>query len=142
MEDVKVIEGKIAVDDRGTVKFINDFNFKGVKRFYQVENHNRNMVRAWHCHNYEGKYVYVVKGAVLIGTIKDFENKNSVPQKFILCEELPKILWIPPKHGNGFMTLRNDTIIQFFSTATLEESMDDDIRLPFDKWWIWDIENR
>ena len=37
--DIAILDGGIATDDRGCVRFVNDFNFKGVKRFYQVENH-------------------------------------------------------------------------------------------------------
>ena len=66
---MEIFEGKIIADDRGTVRFINDFNFVGVKRFYQVENHRRGFIRAWHGHRKEGKYVYVVNGAALIGVV-------------------------------------------------------------------------
>ena len=66
---VKIINGGIAVDDRGSVRFINDFEFKGVKRFYHVDNHKRGFIRAWHGHKKEGKYVYVVDGAALIGLV-------------------------------------------------------------------------
>ncbi len=34
-----VINGKIAVDDRGSLSFVNDFTFDRVKRFYLVNNH-------------------------------------------------------------------------------------------------------
>ena len=40
------------------------------------------------------------------------------------------------------MTLTDDAIVQFFSTSTLEESKGDDIRFPYDKWNIWNIEYR
>jgi hypothetical protein len=33
MEETKVLNGGLAVDDRGSVSFVNDFNFEGVKRF-------------------------------------------------------------------------------------------------------------
>ena len=41
MEKCKVLNGGIFVDDRGPLRFVNEFNFEGVKRFYQVENHER-----------------------------------------------------------------------------------------------------
>jgi len=141
MENTKLIEGKIAADDRGTVKFVNDFNFEGVKRFYQVENHRRGFIRSWHCHRLEGKYVYVVTGAALIGVV-EFEKDDAIPQKFVLCEELPKVLWIPPGYGNGFMSLRDNTKIIFYSTSTMEETKGDDIRFAYDKWNVWEEEYR
>ena len=65
----KLINGGISVDDRGSVRFVNDFNFEGVKRFYQVENHDNNFIRAWHGHEREGKYVYVTSGSILVGVV-------------------------------------------------------------------------
>ena len=39
MKEVNLINGGVAVDDRGSVRFVNDFDFEGVKRFYQVQNY-------------------------------------------------------------------------------------------------------
>ncbi len=139
MEEVKIMVGDKAVDDRGTVTFVNDFDFSGVKRFYQVENHTVNFIRAWHGHKKEGKYEYVAKGTALIGVV-NLETEQV--QKFILSSKSPRVLWIPPNHANGFMNLEEDTIIQFFSTSALEQSLKDDIRFPWDKWNIWNIEYR
>lgn len=137
---MKVFEGKIIADDRGTVRFINDFDFEGVKRFYQVENHKSGYIRAWHAHNREGKYIYVVTGAALIGIV-DFNDESAVPKKFVLSAEIPKVLWVPPCNANGFMSLREDTRIMFYSTSTLEESVGDDIRFAYNKWDIWSLED-
>ena len=151
MENIspKILSGGVAVDDRGSVRFVNDFNFEGVKRFYQVENHERGFIRAWHGHRKEGKYVYVAKGSALVGAVNlpcdDDPEYQIIPEdlkKFVLSAQAPKILWIPPGHANGFMSLEENTIIQFFSTSSLEESLDDDIRFPYNKWDIWSIEKR
>ena len=66
---VELINGGVAVDDRGQLSFVNDFDFTDVKRFYMVENHEQGFIRAWHGHKKEGKYVYVPSGAILIGTV-------------------------------------------------------------------------
>ena len=145
----KIINGGLATDDRGTLKFVNDFDFHGVKRFYQVENHARGFIRAWHGHRKEGKYVYIAKGVALVGVVNlpcedDPDYKIILPnvEKFVLSSEAPRILWIPPGYANGFMTLTDDAVLQFFSTSTLEESLDDDVRFPYNKWNIWEIEKR
>src|SRR5262245_66287388 len=59
----RLIAGGIAVDDRGAVRFVNDFDFAGVKRFYWVTNHRSGLVRAWHAHRRETKHVTVLRGA-------------------------------------------------------------------------------
>ena len=150
-----LISGGVAVDDRGSLRFINDFDFSGVKRFYQVNNHRQGFIRAWHGHKKEGKYVYVVKGSALVGAV-EMEVREHIegvahdglisPEgevfKCVLSSQAPKVLWIPPGYANGFMSLTEDTIIQFFSTSTLEESLGDDVRFPYNKWNIWDVDYR
>jgi dTDP-4-dehydrorhamnose 3,5-epimerase-like enzyme len=139
MSLTKLINGGVSVDDRGSVRFVNDFNFDGVKRFYQVENHSKGFIRAWHGHKKEGKYVYVVNGSALIGVVNmDSEEIN----KFVLSSQTPKVLWIPPGHYNGFKSLEENTKILFFSTSTIEESLGDDIRESHDKWNIWEEDYR
>ena len=154
MQD-NIISGGVAVDDRGSVRFVNDFDFSGVKRFYQVDNHKQGFIRAWHGHVGEGKYVYVAKGSALVGAV-EMEVREPIegvandglitPEgevfKCVLSSQCPKVLWIPPGYANGFMNLTQDTIIQFFSTSTLEESLGDDIRFHYDRWNIWDQEYR
>ena len=136
---VKVLEGGVAVDDRGQLSFVNDFNFSDVKRFYMVENHSLGFIRAWHGHKKEGKYVFVPNGAILIGCV-NLETEEI--DKFVLSSSKPQVLYIPPGYANGFMNLQNNTKVMFFSTSTLEESMGDDIRFEWDKWNIWHIERR
>ncbi len=134
-----LVSGGQNVDDRGVVRFVNDFDFKNVKRFYQVENHRCGFIRAWHGHKIEEKYIYVVRGSALVGAVNlDTEEIQS----FILSSKNPRILWIPKNHANGFMTLEEDTILIFFSSLSIEESKQDDIRYPYDKWNIWKIEYR
>ena len=136
---VKVLEGGVAVDDRGQLSFVNDFDFKDVKRFYMVENHEQGFIRAWHGHKKEGKYVFVPNGAILIGCV-NLETEEI--DRFVLSSSKPQVLYIPPGYANGFMNLQNNTKVMFFSTSTLEDSIGDDIRFEWDKWNIWNIERR
>lgn len=140
MDSTRIIPGGRTFDDRGFLSFVNDFDFHNVKRFYIVSNYQQNFVRAWHGHRYEGKYVLVVSGAALVGIV-NLETEKIVG-RYGLSEEQPKVLWIPPNHANGFMTLKKDTKVMFFSTSTLEKSKGDDVRFPYDKWNIWDINYR
>lgn len=136
---VNLVSGDVVVDERGTIKFVNDFDFKNVKRFYEVENHHRGYIRAWHGHRHEHKYVYVSEGSILIGAVS---LETEEVESFVLSSKKPRVLWIPPNHANGFMTLEEHTRVFFFSSYTLEESKGDDLRFPYDKWNIWNIEYR
>ncbi len=99
-----------------------------------VENHRQGFIRAWHGHKIEGKYVYVTSGSALIGTVN---MDTLIVEKTILSAKQPRILYIPPNHYNGFKNLEENTSVIFFSTSTLSESANDDIRLPYDQWDIW-----
>ena len=138
---MEIMTGGIFADDRGKLRFVNEFDFSKVKRFYQVENHRQGFIRAWHGHINEGKYVYVPQGSALVGLVP-LEHKSATPHKVTLTSEKPQVLWIPPNHANGFMSLEENTIIMFFSTSSLEESKGDDIRFPYDKWNIWEEDYR
>lgn len=131
-----LISGDSYIDERGTLRFINDFDLKNIKRFYQVENHRVGFIRAWHGHKHEEKYMYVASGSAYVGVV---DLSTGEIQKFILSAEKPRILWIPANTAHGYMNLEPDTKIIFFSSAMLEESKKDDLRFPFDKWNIWDI---
>lgn len=147
-----VINGDLFTDDRGTISFINDFNPTncGVKRFYTIKDHSIGKIRAWHGHVKEAKYVYVPSGTALIGIVpmeyisetdQYILHKDKV-EKHILSSTKPKILYIPPLYANGFKSLEQGTIITFYSTSSLEESKNDDIRFNWLDVDIWGENHR
>lgn len=139
MDEPIFIKGGLAVDERGVLRFVNDFTFGNVKRFYQVENHSRGFIRAWHGHEREGKYVWASSGSALVGVVSLNAPRGDIShvKKFVVSCQSPAILKIPNGYYNGFMTLEDDTRLLFFSTSTLDESKEDDIRLGYDIWNIW-----
>ena len=146
LDDVKIFDGGIAVDDRGELAFVNDFQFDGVKRFYLVSNHKAGFVRAWHAHRREAKYVSVVSGSAVVGAVKiddwDHPSRDLPIQRFVLSASRPQVLFIPAGYANGFMSLTQDLKIIFYSTASLDESRGDDIRYDAHYWDIWNVVER
>ncbi|MFN8008428.1 MAG: dTDP-4-dehydrorhamnose 3,5-epimerase family protein [Terriglobia bacterium] len=144
--EIQVFNGGLAVDDRGELSFVNDFHFQDVKRFYLVSNHSSGFIRAWHAHRREAKYVTVVSGAALIGAVRidNWENpsKTLPTNRFVLSALKPQVIFIPAGFANGFMSLTDDAKILFFSTSSLEESRDDDIRYEARYWDIWKVIER
>ncbi len=128
---VKVIKGDAFVDDRGTISFVNDFTFNDVRRFYTIENRDTEVIRAWKGHIKEAKYIYVVSGAAVIVTV---QLETEKMQRYILSSHKLAILYIPPGYANGIKTLTGDTKLIVFSTLTLQESLDDEIRYAVDRW--------
>ena len=145
-EKPTVISGGLGVDDRGEVGFVNEFDFAGVKRFYTVKNHCQGLIRAWHGHRYESKYVTVLEGAALLGAVEidDWERPSQEAEvtRAVISAKNPSVLYIPSGYANGFMSLTADTRLVFFSTSTLAESQKDDIRFDSHYWDIWNIVER
>tara|TARA_B100000029_G_scaffold179472_1_gene177022 strand:- start:110 stop:517 length:408 start_codon:yes stop_codon:yes gene_type:complete len=133
-----IINGDNFVDERGVLSFVNDFDFDKIKRFYQISNHKKNYIRAWHGHKNETKFFYVSSGTILLGQVNLDTEKIT---KYILSCKKPRVIKIEPNHANGFMNLTSNTNVIVFSDRTLDESKEDDIRYPYDKWDIWTIEN-
>jgi dTDP-4-dehydrorhamnose 3,5-epimerase-like enzyme len=146
MTEPVVFNGDLAVDDRGEVSFVNDFDFSGVKRFYTVRNHRQGFIRAWHAHRREAKYVTVIAGAALVGAVEvdDWEHPSpALPVKrFVLSARKPRVLYIPAGFANGFMSLTPDAHLMFFSTSSLQESLGDDVRYEARQWDIWTVDER
>ena len=90
---ISKIDGGLFADDRGFLRFVNGFDFSKIKRFYQVENHKKGFIRAWHGHKKEGKYIYVASGTALIGLVNLETEEVS---KFTLTSQKPCILCVPP----------------------------------------------
>ena len=144
------LQGKNFSDDRGLVKFCNDFNPSeaGIKRIYEIHHKEKGFVRCWHGHKVESKYVTVSKGTfrVVLSKIiweagKHYLGKEK--QTFFLSEDSPSYLFIPVGYYNGFQNITREGIIRFYSTTTLEESKDDDYRRGPDPWeaQIWSLTN-
>ncbi|HZK07434.1 MAG TPA: hypothetical protein VFC92_04470 [Bacteroidales bacterium] len=133
-----IIKGNRHTDARGTIRFVNDFNFEGIKRFYTITHPDTSVIRAWQGHQKETKYFYVVKGSFVINWIKidDWEqpSKELKVNSQILSDQKSEILMIEPGHTNGFKALEPDSTMIVFSDMSLEDSKNDDYRFLDDHW--------
>mgnify|MGYP006451771147 CR=1 len=144
--DPYTIHGDVAVDDRGSLRFCNEFDMADVRRFYVVANHTAQFLRAWHAHRHESKYVYVAAGAAVVAAVQ-IDNwaepdRDAHVHRFVLSAQKPTVLAIPAGFANGALTLQADTQIFYFSTATRNESAADDVRYAPYYWNPWRVEER
>ncbi|MCX6738037.1 MAG: dTDP-4-dehydrorhamnose 3,5-epimerase family protein [Candidatus Parcubacteria bacterium] len=145
LNEPKIIKGNIATDERGSVSFVNNFNFKGVKRFYIVENSSKDIIRGFHGHKDEEKYVFVLSGKALICAVEMDDPINPSKDKkvfqFVLSAKEPAILHIPGGYANGVRAMEENTKVIFFSIFSMEETKNDDYRFPYDYWGkeVWNI---
>ncbi len=150
---------KFFVDDRGSFCDIKgDYPFD-IKRVYVCENFTRGTIRGFHYHEKEEKLFYVPRGAVkfIIFPLTSEEAKQIDknvrflsqvkinPQIIILADKTHNTLHVPASYANAWMTLTDDTILIGCSNRTLEESVNDDIRIDPDKLMfkdLWEVKNR
>lgn len=130
-------------DTRGDVKYLNEFDFHDVKRFYHIKLPKKGIIRAFHGHMIEKKYAYIIKGTILVilAPLTKAQNpsKKVELKKYVLSADNPSILAIPAGYANGIMSLENNSEIIFYSSLSLEESQKDDYRYPENYWGdeIW-----
>lgn len=142
-EKIWVISGNVATDRRGEVSFVNEFSFPGVKRFYQIRNASTDVIRGFHGHLKEAKYIYVSSGSILLAAVvlDDPESPNKKNPVFKIILKKSSLAYIPAGYANGFQSLEENTSVIVFSTSSLEESQKDDYRFPIDYWGndVWEM---
>lgn len=140
-EEPTIIKGGKFSDERGSMRFVNDFNFSDVKRFYFIKHPNTEFVRAWQGHQCEKKYFYPISGSFVLAWVKidDFENpsRNLIPEYHILSANNSEILSIPKGYANGLKALEPNSEVLLFSDMELEDSLTENIRYPSDWWMDW-----
>jgi dTDP-4-dehydrorhamnose 3,5-epimerase-like enzyme len=142
----RLTKGGTAADDRGRVYFANDFDLSACRRIYLVENFASGTVRAWHAHRHERKWVMPISGAALVACVEIDDWDNPSPDldvhRYTLDATAPSVLEVPPGYANGAMSLLPDTKLAYFSDASLEQSLEDDVRYPARHWDPWRVLER
>jgi dTDP-4-dehydrorhamnose 3,5-epimerase len=143
-EKPRLIFGGLHVDVRGTVSYVNDFDFKGVDRFYIIRGHQPRQPRGWNGHRRERKWFTVVQGVVLVAVVKpdrwDHPASNLPVERFVLSSLKPSVLGIPPGYASATMALSSDAILSVFSSGMFEHASLDDHRFTVDTWPVADFE--
>ena len=119
-----VIEGNLHRDERGIVKFVNDFDMTQVVRMYCIEP-KLGVIRAWQGHKKETKWFYAAKGSFLVKTI---DMDTSERKEYHLKYTESKVLEISGGHYNGFEAMEEGSVLMVFSDFGLEITKSDDYR--------------
>lgn len=142
----KIISGNRIYDNRGSVRFNNNLEFKNLKRFYTVHNYSKNFIRAWHGHLKEEKFIGCIKGTFQVSAVKinnkKKPNKKNKVYTFILNHTNNDFIHIPKGFANGSMSLEDDSELLIFSTTSVKDSLNDDIRYNYNYWNPWIISQR
>ena len=117
MSEIKLIDGEIHFDERGSISSLNAFRFNDeVKRFYFIRNASTDVIRGWHGHQFEKKWFYCVRGEFHAAFVKidnwEHPSPDLVPEKFTINEEHSQILCLPAGYANCFRATRPDSIMK------------------------------
>lgn len=127
---MELIKGNRFVDDRGIIRFNNEFDMTAVKRMYLIEP-TPNLIRAWQGHQIENKWFSVISGRfeVQVVSMTDLTVKKS----FILSEDQDEVIKIDAGFYNGFKALESQSKLIVYSDKSLNESLNDDYRLSLEQ---------
>ena len=141
IEKPTIIRGGTFTDHRGTMRFVNAFDFPDVKRFYFIKHPDTSVVRAWQGHQFEKKYFYPITGSFIVAWVKidNFENPSDdlIPEYHHLSAKNGELISVPKGYANGLKALETNSELMIFSDLNVEESIREKIRFPAEKWLDW-----
>ncbi len=126
---------------RGAMRFVNDFKFDDVVRFYFVKHPDTKTIRAWQGHPLEKKYFYPISGSFVVAWVKvdDFSHPSpDLPAEYhIINASKSEIIALPKGYANGIRALEENSELMIFSDKEVEESVQQSIRFSPLLWFDW-----
>jgi len=136
MANINTIHGGISHDERGQIRFVNEFDMTLVKRFYIIKNLDTELVRGWRAHRVEQRWFYVLSGAFTINLVKIDNWENPDPclsvESIVLKSSEMKVLNIPPGYGTAFRALESNSELLAYSDYLIENAQSDNYIWPAD----------
>lgn len=116
-------------DDRGALKYNNDFELGSVKRMYFIENRDTLFVRAWQGHKIEQRWFTAVAGKFKIKLIEidDWENPSKKLEKltFEISNERADVLHIPEGYVSSIQALTEASKLLVMADYKINEIQDE-----------------
>lgn len=127
---INYIQGGIAKDHRGQIRFVNEFDMSLVKRFYIIKNSDLELVRGWKAHRIEQRWFYVLTGSFCIDLVKiddwDKPSQHLEIERIILAAKDIRVLHVPAGYGTAFQALEKESEILVFADYHLDHASLDD----------------
>lgn len=136
MGTIQIIQGGVAKDQRGQIRFVNDFDMSLVKRFYSIKNIDTELVRGWRGHRMEQRWFYVLSGSFSINII-EIDNWNEaspdLPVRHLKIESKHlQVLHVPPGYATAFRAIEPDSELLVFADYLVNNALLDDYTWPLD----------
>lgn len=133
---VKFIKGGIASDQRGSIRFVNDFDMTEVKRFYIIKNENTEVIRGWRGHKMEKRWFYVLSGGFYLDLVKidNWENPSQdLPiERLVITSNDQQVIMVPDGYATAFQAIEDSSQLLVFANYGIDNAMKDDFVWPVD----------
>ncbi|QQD15374.1 WxcM-like domain-containing protein [Sphingobacterium sp. UDSM-2020] len=130
------IKGGIAQDERGGIRFVNDFDMTPIKRFYIIKNIDTSLIRGWRGHRIEQRWFYVLEGSFSVDIVKidNWDNPSSdLPvENFVLSARDLEILYISEGYATAIRALEERSELLVHSDYPLSHAPEDNYTYPID----------
>lgn len=140
-EDIKIIEGEIHCDYRGSISSLNAFHFEDIRRAYFIHHPDASVIRGWHAHQHERKWFYCVKGAFTLAFVRidNWECPSSDLKAEIIkvSDTDSKIVCVPEGYANCLKASVPDSVLMVLSDKILEDAIGDSWRYDNSMWVDW-----
>lgn len=132
------ITGGVHKDNRGILRYANDFDMTAIRRMYHIVHDDLSVIRAWQGHEKESKWFYCTAGEWMFNFIK-ISNwmepaKQVEKEKMILSSVESKVIFVPGGYATGFRALSESSSLVVYSDVSVEESNNDDFRFDLEYW--------
>ena len=133
---VEIIKGGISLDNRGQIRFVNEFDMSSVKRFYIIKNSDTELIRGWRAHRVEQRWFYVLSGSFELNIVKiDNWTNPSIDltiETIKLSADDLQVVHLPVGYGTAFKALEENSELLVFSDHGIEHAPFDDYTWPVD----------
>jgi len=133
---INTIQGGIAKDHRGQIRFVNDFDMSLVRRFYVIKNSDIQLIRGWRAHRIEQRWFYVIAGKFVMDIVKidDWaQPSRELPvKKIILDSSANCVVHLESGYGTNIQALNPDSELLVFADYNIDNAPNDDYTYPLD----------
>lgn len=133
---INFIQGGVAADHRGQIRFVNDFDMTQVKRFYIITNADTELVRGWRAHRLEQRWFYVLSGSFALDLVKIDDWEQASIDLPVITELLSasdqKVMHLPTGYGTAFRALEPNSELLVFADYGIAHAQHDDYTYPLD----------
>ncbi|WP_153845408.1 MULTISPECIES: WxcM-like domain-containing protein [Sphingobacterium] len=134
MNKISIIQGGSANDERGQIRFVNDFDMALVQRFYLIKNIDTELIRGWRGHRIEQRWFYVLSGSFSVNFIKinnwESPDPNLHVERIILKSSEMQILHVPSGFCTAFRALDINSELLVYADYPIAHAALDDYTWP------------